>query len=149
MKLLNTFKKMTKLEVALSILFVLFIILPLNVPDLFANLIDTSLGMIVIFGLAVYMFFHVNPVVAVLFVSVAYELLRRSSKRTGKAIIQKHTPTQEKKDEKMKKMNPEKKETLEEEIVDKMAPVGKSDMISYVTTTFSPVAEEVGGASKY
>ena len=49
----------------------------------------------------------------------------------------------------MKKMNPEKKETLEEEIVDKMAPVGKSDMISYVTTTFSPVAEEVNGASKY
>ena len=149
MRLLNTFKKMTKLEVALSILFVLFIILPLNVPDLFANLIDTSLGMIVIFGLAVYMFFHVNPVVAVLFVFVAYELLRRSSKRTGKAIIQKHTPTQEKKDEKMKKMNPEKKETLEEEIVDKMAPVGKSDMISYVTTSFSPIAEEVGSASKY
>ena len=149
MKLFNTFKKMTKLEVALSILFVLFIILPLNVPDLFANLIDTSLGMIVIFGLAVYMFFHVNPVVAVLFVFVAYELLRRSSKRTGKAIIQKHTPTQEKKDEKMKKMNPEKKETLEEEIVDKMAPVGKSDMISYVTTSFSPIAEEVGSASKY
>jgi hypothetical protein len=149
MKLLNTFKKMTKLEVALSILFVLFIILPLNVPDLFANLIDTSLGMIVIFGLAVYMFFHVNPVVAVLFVFVAYELLRRSSNKTGKAIIQKHTPTQEKKDEKMKKMNPEKKETLEEEIVDKMAPVGKSDMISYVTTSFSPVAEEVGSASKY
>ena len=49
----------------------------------------------------------------------------------------------------MKKMNPEKKETLEEEMVDKMAPVGKSDMISYVTTTFSPVAEEVGSASKY
>tara|TARA_B100000035_G_C20843081_1_gene483946 strand:+ start:191 stop:640 length:450 start_codon:yes stop_codon:yes gene_type:complete len=149
MKLLNTFKKMTKLEVALSILFVLFIILPLNVPDLFANLIDTSLGMIVIFGLAVYMFFHVNPVVAVLFVFVAYELLRRSSNKTGKAIIQKHTPTQQKKDEKMKKMNPVKKETLEEEIVDKMAPVGKSDMISYVTTSFSPVAEEVGSASKY
>ena len=95
------------------------------------------------------MFFHVNPVVAVLFVFVAYELLRRSSNKTGKAIIQKHTPTQQKKDEKMKKMNPEKKETLEEEIVEKMAPVGKSDMISYVTTSFSPVAEEVGSASKY
>ena len=61
----------------------------------------------------------------------------------------KHTPTQEKKDEKMKKMNPVKKATLEEEIVDKMAPVGKSDMISYVSTTFSPVAEEVTGASVY
>ena len=61
----------------------------------------------------------------------------------------KHTPTQEKKDEKMKKMNPPKKETLEEEIVDKLAPVGKSDMISYISTSFSPVAEELSGASMY
>ena len=137
MNLLNTFKKMSKLEIGLSILFALFIILPLSVPDLLANFIDSAPGMIALFG------------VAVLFVFVVYELLRRSSKKTGKAIIQKHTPTQAKKDEKMKKMNPEKKETLEEEIVDKMAPVGKSDMISYVTTSFSPVAEEVNGASKY
>ncbi len=149
MNLLNTFKKMSKLEIGLSILFALFIVLPLSVPELLANFIDSAPGMIVLFGLAVYMFYHVSPVVAVLFVFVVYELLRRSSKKTGKAIIQKHTPTQAKKDEKMKKMNPEKKETLEEEIVDKMAPVGKSDMISYVTTTFSPVAEEVNGASKY
>ena len=149
MNFLNTFKKMSKLEVGLSILFALFIVLPLGLPDLLANFIDSALGMLTLFGLTVYLFYHVSPVVAVLFVFVAYELLRRSSKKTGKAVIQKHTPTQEKKDEKMKKMNPIKKETLEEEIVDKMAPVGKSDIISYVTTGFSPLAEEIGSASKY
>tara|TARA_B100000963_G_C22619597_1_gene669182 strand:+ start:1807 stop:2256 length:450 start_codon:yes stop_codon:yes gene_type:complete len=149
MKLLNYFKAMSNLEVLLAVLFALFIILPIDVPLVLAKLIDSSLGMVVIFALAVYLFFKEDPVVAVLFVLVAYELIRRSDKATGKQIIMKHTPTQEKKDEKMKKMNPVKKSTLEEEIVDKMAPVGKSDMISYVSTTFSPVAEEVTGASVY
>jgi hypothetical protein len=149
MKLLNNFKKMTQLEMVLALLFVLYIVLPVEMPDLISRLIDGSMGMLVLFGLAVYMFFNVNPVLAVLFVFVAYELLRRSSKTTGKEVIMKHTPSQEKKDEKMKKMNPVKKETLEEEIVDKMAPVGKSEMLSYVSSSFSPVAEEVNGASVY
>ena len=149
MKLLNYFKAMSNLEVLLAVLFALFIILPIDVPLVLAKLIDSSLGMVLIFALAVYLFFKEDPVVAVLFVLVAYELIRRSDKATGKQIIMKHTPTQEKKDEKMKKMNPPKKATLEEEMVDKLAPVGKSDMISYVSTTFSPVAEEVTGASVY
>jgi len=149
MKLLNYFKAMSNLEVLLAVLFALFIILPIDVPLVLAKLVDSSLGMVVIFALAVYLFFKEDPVVAVLFVLVAYELIRRSDKATGKQVIMKHTPTQEKKDEKMKKMNPPKKATLEEEMVDKLAPVGKSDMISYVSTTFSPVAEEVTGASVY
>lgn len=149
MKFLNNFKKMTQLEMVLALLFVLYIVLPVEMPDLISQLIDGSIGMLVLFGLAVYMFFNVNPVLAVLFVFVAYELLRRSSKTTGREVIMKHTPSQAKKDEKMKKMNPVKKETLEEEIVDKMAPVGKSEMLSYVTSSFSPVAEEVNGASVY
>ena len=147
MKVLNSLKKLSQLEMILAVLFVLYVVLPIEMPDMFAQLVDTTLGMVGVFALAVYMFFNVNPVLAVLFVFVAYELLRRSSSKTGKAVIMKHTPTQQKKDEKMKKMNPVKKETLEEEMVDKLAPVGKSDIASYVSTSFSPVAEDVGGAS--
>ena len=147
MKLLDTFKNMTKMEMLLGIIFILFIVLPVDVPLMIANIIDSSLGMVLLFALAVYMFTITSPVVAVVFVFVAYELLRRSCKATGKRVIMKHTPTQEKKDEKMKKMNPVKKATLEEEMVEKMAPVGRSDMISYITTTFSPVAEDLAGAS--
>lgn len=147
MKLLDTFKKMSNMEMLLGLVFILFIILPVDVPMMLANVVDSSLGMVVLFALAVYMFTITTPVLAVLFVFVAYELLRRSCKATGKKVIMKHTPTQEKKDEKMKKMNPVKKATLEEEIVDKMAPVGRSDMISYITTTFSPVADDLAGAS--
>lgn len=149
MKFLNNFKKMSQLELLLMVLFAVYIVLPIEMPDMVAKMVDSSVGLVVLFTLAVYMFFNMNPVLAVLFVFVAYELIRRSSNKTGKAAIMEHTPTQEKKDAKMKKMNPVKKETLEEEIVDKMAPVGKSDMSAYVASTFSPVAEDVGTASKY
>jgi len=149
MNLLNNFKNMSQLEKVLGALFVLFIVLPVEVPSIIANLVDNTLGMVGLFILGVYMYLHVSPVLAVLFVFVAYELLRRCCKTTGKAIIMKHTPTQAKKDEKMKKMNPPKKETLEEQVVDQMAPIGKSEIASYVSTTFKPVAEDVGTASVF
>jgi hypothetical protein len=44
-------------------------------------------------------------------------------------------------------MNPPKKESLEEEIVEKMAPVGKSDMSIYTPSSFKPVADSTVGAS--
>lgn len=147
--MLNYFKKMSQLEAILAIMFALFVVLPIDMPDILAGMIDSTIGLVGLFALTVYMFFNMSPVLAVLFIFVAYELLRRSSNKTGKAIIMQHTPSQEKKDAKMKKMNPVKKETLEEEIVDKMAPVGRSDIASYVSTSFSPVAEDVGTASKY
>lgn len=147
--MLNYFKKMSQLEAILAIMFALFVVLPIDMPDILAGMIDSTIGLVGLFALTVYMFFNMSPVLAVLFIFVAYELLRRSSNKTGKAIIMQHTPSQEKKDAKMKKMNPVKKETLEEELVDKMAPVGRSDIASYVSTSFSPVAEDVGTASKY
>ena len=147
--MLNYFKKMSQLEAILAIMFALFVVLPIDMPDILAGMIDSTIGLVGLFALTVYMFFNMSPVLAVLFIFVAYELLRRSSNKTGKAIIMQHTPSQEKKDAKMKKMNPVKKETLEEELVDKMAPVGRSDIASYVSTSFSPVAEYVGTASKY
>ena len=45
-------------------------------------------------------------------------------------------------------MNPEKKNSLEEEVVDKMAPIGHSEPIKFTSSSFSPVAEDVGSASK-
>jgi hypothetical protein len=58
-----------------------------------------------------------------------------------------YTPSQFMKDAEMASMNPPKKETLEEEIVEKMAPIGKSDLSIYTPSSFKPVAENVGSAS--
>ena len=48
----------------------------------------------------------------------------------------------------MKKMNPVASVSLEEEVVEQMAPIGKSD-ISVYTSTFKPVANDVGSASMF
>jgi hypothetical protein len=51
------------------------------------------------------------------------------------------TKVQELKDEKMLELNPVKVETLEEEIVYKMAPIGVSDSSTYIETSYKPIAD--------
>jgi hypothetical protein len=142
-------KNMSQLELSVAAILVLYIVLPVEAPSMVCNLIDGPIGMIGVFAVAVYLFFHANSLLAVLFLFAGYELLRRCSNVTGKTVIMKHTPTQEKKDQKMKKMNPPKKDTLEEEVIEKMAPVGKSEMSKFISSGFSPVSEDVGSASVY
>lgn len=149
MQIPGMLKTLTKLDLSVLAVFVLYLVFPMNAPNMMANMVDSTLGMVAIFSVAVFLFYYANPVLAVVFLFVAYELMRRSSSQTGKAAIAVHTPTQVKKDITMKAMNPPKKETLEEDIVEKMAPIGHSDMSVYNATSYKPVAEDVGTASMY
>jgi hypothetical protein len=54
--------------------------------------------------------------------------------------------SQKEKDMEMKLMNPPREKTLEEDFVEKMAPIGKSDPIEYITSAFQPLAQEHSGA---
>ena len=143
------FQSLTKMEWALLIIFALYIVMPIPTPYFMAGLVDSSLGMLTVFVVTVYLFFNVNPIVAVVYIFVAYELLRRSSNKTGRVNIVQYTPTQVKKDNEMAAMNPKQTTTLEEEVVQQMAPIGQSDSTVYVTTSFKPVADKVGEASLY
>mgnify|MGYP001486500220 FL=1 len=149
MKFLSFMDSLTNVETASIIMLISYLALPIQLPDMFANMVDSPMGTISIFILSVYLFFNANPLIAVLFVFVAYEMFRRSSNATGKAAMIKYTPTQARKDEKMKKMNPVKTTSLEEEVVNEMAPVGKSDISVFTTSTYKPVAENVGSASMF
>jgi hypothetical protein len=143
-------KNMTQLEMAVAALMIVYVLLPIEVPDSVCRIVDGPVGMIVIFAVAVYLFFNANSLIAVIFLLAGYELLRRCCNNTGTPIvIMKYTPTQARKDEKMKKMNPPPATTLEEEVVEKMAPVGRSEPAQFITTEFSPVADNVGSASMY
>ena len=117
MKLLSFMNSLTNLESAVIVMLIAYLALPIELPEMFANMVDSPMGTVGIFIISVYLFFNSNPLIAVLFVLVAYELFRRSSNATGKAAMIKYTPTQAIKDEKMKKMNPVKTVSLEEEVV--------------------------------
>jgi hypothetical protein len=145
----NPFKSLNKLELTLLIIFVIYLVLPIDTPDLLSGIIDSPLGMLSLFILGVYLFFYTNPILAVVFILFAYELLRRSSKKTGRQTIIKYTPSQAKRDAQMKAMNPPKKETLEEEVVDKMAPIGHSDPSVFTESAFKPVADPLPSASMF
>ena len=142
-------KNMSQMEMVLAALMVVYVVLPVNVPHMVCGLVDGPIGMVFVFAVAVYLFSYSNPLIAVLFLFAGYELLRRCGEVTGTTVIMKYTPTQEKKDAKMRNMNPPKKNTLEEEMVEKMAPVGKSEPVVFMSSGFSPVAENVGTASLY
>ena len=143
----NMVKSFSKLEIVLLVFFIIYLVLPIDTPAFLAGVIDSPLGMLSMFIITVYLFVKVNPILAVIYIFVAYELLRRSSNLTGRQTIMKYTPSQRKKDSQMRAMNPPKQETLEEEVVLQMAPIGRSDPSVYTSSTFKPVAENVKGAS--
>lgn len=149
MDFLKSLQSLSKLEIALLIVLILFVVLPIQIPEFLAEMVDSSLGMLTIFIVTVYLFFNVNPVIAIVYVFVAYELLRRSSQKSGRVVVAKYTPSQAKKDTEMKAMNPPVIETLEEEVVQKMAPIGHSDPSVFVSTSFKPVADKMNSASLY
>ena len=105
--------------------------------------------MLSIFIITIYLFLYVNPIVAVVYIYVGYELLRRSSNKTGKVTVMQYTPTQAKKDQEMKNMNPVLEKTLEEDIVEQMAPIGHSDANVYIDTSFKPMADKLKDGSLY
>jgi hypothetical protein len=149
MKLPQVFKSLSSLESSLLVVFILYLVLPIQTPQVLAGTVDSPLGMLAIFIVTIYLFFYSNPVLAIVYVFVAYELLRRSSQVTGRVGIVQYTPTQVKKDSELRAMNPPVVETLEEQVVKKMAPIGRSDPIVYTSSTFKPVAEKIDGASMY
>lgn len=149
MKFLSFMESLSNVETAVIVMFISYLALPIQLPEMVAKMVDSPMGTIGIFVLSVYLFFYANPLIAVLFVLVAYEMFRRSTNATGKAAMVKYTPTQARKDEKMKQMNPVKTTSLEEEVVEQMAPIGKSDISVFIASTFKPVAENVGGASMF
>ncbi len=149
MNLPTFLKKFSAIETVLMVLFVLFIIVPVEMPVSLANIVDSPLGMVVLFGITLSLFLYFNPILGVLYILVAYELLHRSSKVTARTAIIEYTPTQQHKNAELQRMNPAQSQTLEEEIVELRAPIGKSDQGAYIDTVFKPVANKTNGASLY
>lgn len=138
------------LEVALFVIFILYLIFPIPTPAFLIKYINGNIGIAVIIIVTLYMLFYTTPILGVLTIFVAYELLRRSNNGLSRAKVPmvRHTASQPKKDAEMAKMNPTVEVTLEEEVIGQMAPVGKSSVPEKVVgSTFKPVQDTIAGAS--
>jgi len=144
----NLFLKMTPLEISVIAVMILYVVFQVDTPEFMARTIDSPMGMITILVTALFLFYYANPVIAILFVFVAYELIRRTAFVSARDAIVEHTPSQKQKDIQMQVMNPVKTTTLEEEMISQMAPVGKSEMSQILDTKYKPVAPKLEGASQ-
>lgn len=81
----------------LVILFALYLVIGYEIPEGVATIIDSSIGKIVIAVVALMLFAYSNPVLGVLALLVAYQLIRSASVKTGMAGLEEYYPTEAKK----------------------------------------------------
>ena len=132
-------------ELILVVIFIIYIILGLKTPEPVAILVDSLIGKVVIFMMVVYMFMKCNPILAVLALFVAFDLIRRSS-LTGLDALQRYAPTETKKMSQFTAFN-QFPYTLEQEIVKKMAPIVRTGT-SLTQPTYKPLLDNYHDAQQ-
>lgn len=142
----NLFKKQHMGELVLVILFIIYLIMGYKTPEPIANMVDSLVGKIVIFIIVIYLFTYTNPILAVLSLFVAFDLIRRSSVTTGIDALKKYAPSEEKKMSQFTAYN-QFPYTLEQEVVAKMAPIMKSGS-SLTQASYKPLLENLHDAAK-
>ena len=133
----------SSLEVILFVIFVFYIVFQPRTPPVVSGLIDTPIGAIVVFAFTAYLLLYTHPVLGVLSVFVAYELLRRSSTIISYIPVSLEQP---KINAAMQSFNPPSEKTLEEDMVAKLAPIEVTK--GFVETGFKPVSENTHGAQR-
>jgi len=140
---------MSPLEIALLVLFIIYIIFPIQTPSFLAGSINTPISLVVIFIVTLYLFFYTHPVIGVIYIFVAYELLRRSSLQVGQNVMIQSTPTEEIRAKEMVRMNPVGEATLEEQVISQMAPAMQNHIKVEAGSDFQPSQEKIVGASLF
>ena len=161
MKLADLFRKFTPVDIVLLAVFALYIVFPISTPLWLVPYIDSPLGLVVLFAAAVALFLYTSPILAIVFLFVIYELLRRNHYSAPHSPIPlatqylanrvpASTPTQSQKDTELKQMNPVQPRSLEEEVVAEKAPAPSAAPQIAVQKAFLPVADKSSlGASLY
>jgi hypothetical protein len=140
------FKKQSMGQLLLAILFVIYLIMGYSTPEPVAGLIDSLPGKIVVIIAALSLFVSVNPILGILGLLVAYDLIRRSSVATGTDGLKRYLPTEEKKTSQFTAFN-QFPYTLEQEVVKKMAPLNRSnEFLGGSAPSYKPILENTRDA---
>jgi len=131
-------------QLVLVVLFIIYLLMGFKTPHSVANMIDSTVGKIVVAMFALLLFAYSNPILGVLGIFVAYQLVRSASIKTGMAGLEEYYPTEEKK---WSPFTPAHQfpYTLEQEMVKKMAP--QKFNTNYTKATYKPTLDETYDAA--
>ena len=138
-------KKTQSSHVVLGIIFIIYLIMGYPIPETLANMIDTIYGKIIVCVLALILLVSVNPVLGVLGLFVAFDLIRRSEMATGSTALLKFGSSEKQKMGDLTALN-QFPYTLEQEVVKKMAPIVQSGS-SLSKPSYKPLLENLYDAS--
>ena len=138
------FDKKNMPQLVLSVLFVLYLLIGYKMPDNVANVVDSTAGKIIVAIVALFLFGYSNPVLGVLGLLVAYQIISSASSKTGMSSLEQYYPTQE------RVWTPftahhQFEYTLEQEVVKNMA--SQKFNQTYVQAPWKPVLEDTYDAS--
>jgi hypothetical protein len=141
---MDYFDKKHMPETLLSVLFVIYLVMGYRMPEAVAVLIDSTIGKIAVVLAALLLFGYSNPVLGVLALLVAYQMIKGASVKTGMAGLEEYYPTEAKK---WTPFSPTHQfpYTLEQEVVKNMT-TQKFDT-EYVKAPCRPILEDTYDAS--
>ena len=136
--------KMTPQEIVLGSLFIVYFVLGYLISETIAEHLDTLIGKVTVFAVVFLLFVSSNPIVGVLGLLVAIDIIRRSSVATGSDAIAKYLPSEQSKMSEFNAYN-QFPYTLEQEMV-KIRTTRKDDNLP--PASFKPMLEDDHNASK-
>ena len=140
----DLFTKKHMPELVLAALLSLYLVMGYQVPEGVATMIDTTFGKIVVVVIALMLFAYSNPVLGILALLVAYQLIKCVSVKTGMAGLEEYYPTEAKKWSPFTPTN-QFPYTLEQEVVKNMTT--QKFNTEYVKPPYRPVLDDTHDAS--
>ena len=140
----DSVNKLVNGQSLLLLLFVIYIIFNIQTPEPLANIIDSTLGYVIVIGLFAFMAVNLHPLVTLVGIFAIYLLFKRSSMVSGSLAMTKFLPTEEVKSQHLSAFN-QFPVTLEEEVVQKMAPLQSGPAMG--PKTFTPVLDDLHDAA--
>jgi hypothetical protein len=140
----DLFTKKHMPELVLSALLALYLVMGYQVPEGVATMIDSTIGKIVVVVIALMLFAYSNPVLGILALLVAYQLIKGASVKTGMAGLEEYYPTEAKK---WSPFTPTHQfpYTLEQEVVKNMTT--QKFNTEYVKAPYRPTLDDTHDAS--
>jgi hypothetical protein len=132
-------------QLILTIILIAYLILGLQTPQPIAFLVNNMVGKLVIILIVIYMFLHMNPILAVISLVAAFDLIRRSSNTVYNDLLQTYIPSEENKMGQFTAFN-QFPYTLEQEVVIKMAPIVQSGSV-LTKASYHPLLDNLHDAS--
>ena len=132
-------------HILITVLLLLYLIFDVDTPLDLAKYIDTTLGNVVVVLLSLSLVYTGNVFIGVLAIVSAYELIQRSKKTTGSLYLNQIHNAEVIKKDLLDNYN-QFPDTLEEEVVNKMAPLINTS--SNNVSMFQPVLNDLHDATE-